>query len=132
MHAYNEWGTDCLARLRGMFAFAIWDARRESPVSGARPVRQEAAVPYSHVGTLLFASEIKALLQFPGVVPRVNHSALGDYFRYRYVPAPDTLFADVHKLMPGSYMSCDAEGTTESRFYLPPDGRLSLSSRCLR
>ena len=77
---------------------------------------------YSHHGTLLFASEIKALLQFPGVVPRVNHAVLWDYFRYRYVPAPATLFADVHKLMPGSWMLCDADGASESRFYVPPDG----------
>jgi asparagine synthase (glutamine-hydrolysing) len=71
---------------------------------------------------LLFASEIKALLQFPGVVPRINHAALWDYFQYRYVPAPATLFAAVHKLMPGSWMLCDADGTSESRYYLPPDG----------
>ena len=122
VHAYEQWGTDCLARLRGMFAFAIWDARRQRLFLARDRFGKKPLFLYSHHGTLLFASEIKALLQFPGVVPRVNHAALWDYFRYRYVPAPATLFADVHKLMPGSWMLCDADGTSESRFYLPPDG----------
>jgi asparagine synthase (glutamine-hydrolysing) len=122
VRAYEQWGTDCLARLRGMFAFAIWDARRERLFLARDRFGKKPLFLYSHHGTLLFASEIKALLQFPGVVPRVNHAALWDYFRYRYVPAPATLFADVRKLMPGSWMLCDAAGTSESRFYLPPDG----------
>jgi asparagine synthase (glutamine-hydrolysing) len=122
VHAYEQWGTDCLARLRGMFAFAIWDARRERLFLARDRFGKKPLFLYSHNGTLLFASEIKALLQFPGVVPRVNHAALWDYFRYRYVPAPATLFTDVRKLMPGSWMLCDAAGTSESRFYLPPDG----------
>src|SRR4029077_5075994 len=86
---------------------------------------------YAQNGLLLFASEIKALLQFPGVAPRVNRAALWDYFRYRYVPGPATLFAGVRKLMPGSWMLCDANGTTESTFYLPPDGaRLEELTPC--
>ena len=122
VHAYEQWGTDCVARLRGMFAFAIWDARRERLFLARDRFGKKPLFLYSRNGTLLFASEIKALLQFPGVVPRVNHAALWDYFRYRYVPAPATLFTDVRKLMPGSWMLCDAAGTSESRFYLPPDG----------
>ena len=122
VHAYEEWGTDCVLRLRGMFAFAIWDARRGRLFLARDRFGKKPLFVHSRNGILLFASEIKALLQFPGLAPRVNHAALWDYFRYRYVPAPATLFADVRKLMPGSWMLCDANGTSESTFYLPPDG----------
>ena len=122
VYAYEHWGTDCVSRLRGMFAFAIWDARRSRLFLARDRFGKKPLFIYARNGLLLFASEIKALLQFPGVVPRVNHAVLWDYFRYRYVPAPATLFADVRKLMPGSWMLCDAGGGTESRYYLPPDG----------
>jgi len=122
VYAYEHWGTDCVSRLRGMFAFAIWDARRSRLFLARDRFGKKPLFIYARNGLLLFASEIKALLQFPGVVPRVNHAVLWDYFRYRYVPAPTTLFADVRKLMPGSWMLCDAGGGTESRYYLPPDG----------
>ncbi len=105
-----------------MFAFAIWDGRRGRLFLARDRVGKKPLFILPQNGTLLFASEIKALLQFPGVVPRVNHEALWDYFRFRYVPAPATLFAEVRKLMPGSWMLCDADGVTESQFYLPPDG----------
>ena len=122
VHAYQEWGPDCVARLRGMFAFAIWDARRSRLFLARDRFGKKPLFIYEHGGVLLFASEIKALLQFPGVAARVNQAALWDYFRYRYVPAPATLFEGVRKLMPGCWLLCDADGTTESRFYLPPDG----------
>ena len=98
VHAYERWGTDCVLRLRGMFAFAIWDGRRGRLFLARDRFGKKPLFILSQNGTLLFASEIKALLQFPGVVPRVNHEALWDYFRYRYVPGPATLFADVRKL----------------------------------
>src|SRR5580658_8664761 len=131
VHAYERWGTDCVSRLRGMFAFAIWDTRLGRLFLARDRFGKKPLFVYSRDGVLLFASEIKSLLQFPGVTPRVNHSALWDYFRYRYVPGPATLFAGVRKLMPGSWMLCDANGTTESRYYLPPDGlRLQAAARC--
>jgi len=131
VHAYEAWGTECVARLRGMFAFAIWDARRGRLFLARDRFGKKPLFVHARNGTLLFASEIKALLQFPGVVPRVNRAVLWDYFRYRYVPAPATLFEGVVKLAPGSWMLCDASGTSESRFYLPPDGaRLEEALDC--
>jgi asparagine synthase (glutamine-hydrolysing) len=122
VHAYQEWGTDCVSRLRGMFAFAIWDARQERLFLARDRFGKKPLFLFSEGGLLLFASEIKALLRFPGVPSRVDHAALWDYFRYRYVPAPATLFAGVRKLAPGSWLLCDAEGMREMRYYLPPDG----------
>jgi asparagine synthase (glutamine-hydrolysing) len=122
VHAYEEWGTDCVTRLRGMFAFAIWDARRARLFLARDRFGKKPLFLYAQDGVLLFASEIKALLQFPGVVARVNHAALPEYLRYRYVPGPATLFADMCKLPPGSWLLCDADGARQSRYYQPPDG----------
>jgi asparagine synthase (glutamine-hydrolysing) len=131
VHAYAEWGTDCVSRLRGMFAFAIWDVRRSRLFLARDRFGKKPLFIYAQNQVLLFASEIKALLQFPGVAPQINPAALWDYFRYRYVPGPATLFAGVRKLMPGSWLLCDASGTVESRFYLPPDGgRLEETIQC--
>ncbi len=131
VHAYTEWGTDCVSRLRGMFAFAIWDVRRGRLFLARDRFGKKPLFIYAQNQVLLFASEIKALLQFPGVAPQINPAALWDYFRYRYVPGPATLFAGVRKLMPGSWLLCDANGTVESRFYLPPDGgRLEETIQC--
>ena len=103
VHAYEHWGVDCAARLRGMFAFAIWDARLQQLFLardrfGKKPLF--LACPGS--GELLFASEIKAILAHRGVSPEVDLLAIRDYFAYRYVPAPATLFRGIRKLMPGS------------------------------
>ena len=122
LHAYQEWGVECLSRLRGMFSFAIWDARCDRLFLARDRFGKKPLFLCELNGALLFASEIKALLEFPGVTARVDHAALADYFRYRYVPAPATMFAGVRKLMPGSYLVCDAAGVRESRYYLPPDG----------
>jgi asparagine synthase (glutamine-hydrolysing) len=123
VHAYEEWGVDCVSRLRGMFAFAIWDARCGRLFLARDRFGKKPLFIHARNGLLLFASEIKALLQFPGVTPRVDQAALSDYFRYRYVPGPATLFAGVRKLSPGSWMLCETNGTTtQSRYYVPPDG----------
>jgi asparagine synthase (glutamine-hydrolysing) len=122
VYAYEEWGADCVTRLRGMFAFAIWDARRNRLFLARDRFGKKPLFVHTRPGVLLFASEIKALLQFPGVAAGVNHAVLGDYLRYRYVPGPETLFAGVRKLMPGSWLMCDADGIGESKYYTPPDG----------
>jgi len=123
VYAYEEWGVECVKRLRGMFAFAIWDARRKRLFLARDRFGKKPLFLHTKPGLLVFASEIKALLQFPGVTARVNHAVLGDYLRYRYVPGPDTLFENVRKLMPGTWLMCDADATCESTYYTPPDGQ---------
>jgi asparagine synthase (glutamine-hydrolysing) len=131
VYAYEEWGTDCVQRLRGMFAFALWDARRNQLFLARDRFGKKPLFIYQRNGTLLFASEIKALLQFPGVTARVNREVLWSYFQYRYVPSPQTLFEGVRKLAAGSWLLCDADGTREHRYYVPPDGEpLQADSAC--
>jgi asparagine synthase (glutamine-hydrolysing) len=121
VHGYEEWGPDCVTRFRGMFTFAIWDANRERLFLARDRYGKKPLFLYEQDGLLLFASEIKAILAFPGVAPRVDRAALWDYFAYRYVPGPATLFAGIRKLMPGSYLVWERGKVTESRYFLPED-----------
>ena len=123
VRAYEEWGPECVTRFRGMFAFAIWDAKRERLLLARDRYGKKPLFVHESDGLLLFGSEIKAILAVPGVPRRVDHEALWDYFAYRYVPAPATLLAGIRKLMPGSYLVCERGRVTETPYFAPDDGR---------
>ncbi|HUI06847.1 MAG TPA: asparagine synthase (glutamine-hydrolyzing) [Verrucomicrobiae bacterium] len=101
LRAYEVWGEECLERLNGMFAFAIWD-EREKVLFAARD--RLGVKPFYYVEMadgVAFASEVKALLQLPGVPREFNAAALPKYLAFLWVPDPDTLFRGVKKLPPG-------------------------------
>jgi asparagine synthase (glutamine-hydrolysing) len=127
VHAYEEWGDDCVNKLRGMFAFAIWDAPRQRLFLARDRFGKKPLFLTSLNGGLLFASEIKSILAFPGVSARVNTTAIWEYFSYRYAPAPATLFDGIYKLMAGSLAIWEKGHFSEHRYYQPPD-RLSLKT----
>lgn len=116
VHGYEQWGMDgCLERLRGMFAFLLWDAPRRE-LFAARDRLGIKPLYYARVnGQWRFASEIKALLACPDVPRTVNADAIGPYLLRQYVPAPATFFAGVHKLLPGHYLKLDVAGATTLR-----------------
>jgi asparagine synthase (glutamine-hydrolysing) len=105
IHLYEEYGVDCLNRLNGMFAFAICDLRGSTPKVclardhfGIKPL-------YYHErgGKLAFASEVKALLEVPGIEARIDMDALHQYLTFLWVPDPATMFEGIHKLEAGHY-----------------------------
>jgi asparagine synthase (glutamine-hydrolysing) len=111
--AYEAWGVGCVDRLRGMFAFAIWDAPGRRLFLARDRVGIKPLV-YSWDGRCLrFASELKAILEDP-TVPRVlDREALRDYFTHLYVPGPRSIFRDIRKLPPASYLICSLDGAGE-------------------
>lgn len=122
VHAYEQWGEDCVARLRGMFAFALWDGRRQRLVLARDRFGKKPLYLCEQGGDLVFGSEIKALLVWPGLRPGVDPGAVWDYLAYRYVPGPATLFAGVHKLMPGCLAVWERGKLTQRRYFRPADG----------
>ena len=101
VHAYEQWGDACVERLRGMFAFAIWDAQRRRLLL-ARDRLGVKPLYWARVGDrLLFGSEIKSLLASGLIVPRARESALPELLGTRYLSGPDTLFEGIYRLMPG-------------------------------
>ena len=101
--AYHQWGTDCLSRLRGMYAFALWDARREQLFLARDRFGKKPLYLWRQGQNMLFGSEIKSLLAHPAVKKELDHHSVLDYLHYRYVPGPNTFFKDIQKLPPGSF-----------------------------
>ncbi len=101
VHSYEEYGTECVSKLRGMFAFAIWDESKAT-LFLARDRVGIKPLYYSLIkGSLLFASEFKALLRDPSVPRDLNLPIVDRFLTYMYVPGPDTLFKSILKLPPG-------------------------------
>lgn len=104
VHGYEEWGPDVLKRLRGMFAFAIWDEREQSLFLARDRLGIKPLHYYWDGKRFAFASEIKALLTLPGLKTDRDHSAVWDYFTYLYVPTPKTAYKFIRKLPPAHYL----------------------------
>jgi len=102
VHAWEEWGEDCVKHLRGMFAFAIWD-RNQQTFFVARDHLGIKPLHYAFLpdGTFVFGSELKSLLSFPELPRVIEPRAVEEYFAYGYVPEPRTIFKDAFKLEPG-------------------------------
>jgi asparagine synthase (glutamine-hydrolysing) len=122
VHAWEEFGERCVDRLRGMFAFAIWDSRQKvlfvaRDRLGIKPL-------YYHQNTkgLAFASEMKSLLVLPEVPRVVDPAAVMEFLRHRYAIAPNTILKDVKKLEPGHTMSVTARGVSIRRYWDVPMG----------
>ncbi len=104
IHAYEQWGLEVLQRLRGMFALGLYDLKQKSLLL-ARDRIGIKPLYYTWIqGKLRFASEIKAILADPQVERRVNHQAMYDYLGFEFVPAPETMFAGIHKLPAGHFL----------------------------
>ena len=121
LRAYQHWGSEVVHHLRGMFAFAIWDAHNERLFLARDRFGEKPLFLYQNGNGLYFASEIKALLRVPGVTVRVNLEAVWDYLAYRYVPGPKTLFTGIRKLLPGTTATWERGKFEESRYWSAPD-----------
>src|SRR5215510_3723328 len=111
IYAYEQWGAGCLARLRGMFAFGIWDQRRRR-LFLARDRVGKKPLFYTQFGdNFLFASELQGLLADKRVPREVDPPAIDAYLSYGYVPAPRAAFKGIYKLPPAHYLTLDLKQT---------------------
>jgi asparagine synthase (glutamine-hydrolysing) len=101
IHAYEEWGEECVHKLRGMFSFCIWDSQRET-VLLVRDRLGEKPLFYAHYnGDFVFSSEMKSILADPRFDRAIDEEAVGAYFTFSYIPAPLTIYRNIKKLPPG-------------------------------
>src|SRR5262245_7971852 len=117
LHAFERWGIECLSRLRGMFAFALWDARSRELWLVRDRVGVKPLYYAVYDGRIAFASEIKALLEDPALPRRVHEEALFHYLSFLTTPGSQTLFDGVRKLQPGTWLRARADGTIAEQRY---------------
>ena len=129
VHAYEEWGDDCVHRFRGMFAFAIWDSHRRRLLLvrdrlGVKPLYWALVPAAGDRGPrLLFASEIKAILESGLIAPRPNVAAVSEVLATRYTAGSETLFTGISKLLPGHRLVYEQGRVQISRYWdVPQDG----------
>jgi asparagine synthase (glutamine-hydrolysing) len=118
VHAYEEFGADCVTRFRGMFAFAIWDAGRRTLFCARDRLGIKPLYYFSNGRVFAFASEIKALLQHPEIRTEFNATLLAEYLTFGYTSGDATLFSGIRKLMPGHTLTLDVNtGRDQIRHY---------------
>ena len=117
LQAWAEDGADCLPRLNGMFAFAIWDAREKRLTLARDPLGIKPLYYANHRGELLFASELRSLLRYPGFKPGLDPASINKYLAFGYIPAPSTAYAGVRKLEPGQVVIWSPAGRRTEYFW---------------
>jgi len=130
LHAYEQYGDECVHHLRGMFAFAIWDRRRQRLFVARDRLGIKPLYYYRNARFLAFASEIKALLEVPGVPREVDAEAFDQFLSQRYVPGPRTMFKGIFRLQPGHTLAVDGTGVHIRQYWdIDYGARTSASPR---
>jgi len=131
VHAYEEYGVDCVQRLHGMFAFALWDSSSRKLFLARDRLGKKPLYYWHGSHGFFFASELKSLLQIPETPRQVDERSLAEYFRYQYIPAPRSILQGVLKLPPAHTLIYDVEQNSLnlSNYWQPefePKLRLSM------
>jgi asparagine synthase (glutamine-hydrolysing) len=117
VHAYEQWGPGCFARLRGMFAIALWDSKQRALLLARDPLGKKPLYVTAQHGLRLFASELKALTALPGLAFTLDAEACRDFALLGYVPTPASIWQEVKKLRPGHYLRLCGEAMEERPFW---------------
>ncbi len=110
VHLYEQYGEECVRHLRGMFAFAIWDRSRRRLFMARDRLGIKPLYYYYDGKILLFGSEIKAILAYPGIKPEFNRQTLAEYLAFGYITGPESMYGGVRKLLPGHILMLDEHG----------------------
>jgi asparagine synthase (glutamine-hydrolysing) len=117
VHLYEDLGEDCVKKLRGMFSFALWDTL-EKRLFLARDRFGIKPLYYARAGeTLIFGSEVKALLKHPAVKAELNTAALPHYLTFQYFPDPETSFDQIYRLRPAHHLTLDHRGMRIQKYW---------------
>jgi asparagine synthase (glutamine-hydrolysing) len=105
LHTYEQYGPDCVRHFRGMFAFAVWDERRQILFLARDRVGKKPLFYARTPNQFVFASELQALVLHPDISREPDPAAIDDYLTYGYIPAPRTVYRSVHKLPPAHFLT---------------------------
>ncbi|MEE9168065.1 MAG: asparagine synthase (glutamine-hydrolyzing) [Candidatus Neomarinimicrobiota bacterium] len=117
VYAYEEYGPDCVHKFRGMFAFALWDERQQRLMLARDRLGKKPLVYALTDRQLIFASELRAILQHPAIERVPDYEAIHHYLTFWSIPAPWTAFRGVRKLPPANYLLYDASGCVLNQYW---------------
>ena len=126
--AYQEWGTDCVKKFHGMWAFCIWDSTQNTLFLSRDRVGVKPLYWYFHNGLFIFGSELKSLMAHPHFEKSIHPEALSYYLQYGYISPPHCIFKNTHKLNPGHHLFLDFNQTiTITPYWKPTDTSKTFS-----
>lgn len=117
IHCFEEYGNNCFNKLKGMFAFAIYDIKKGKVTIARDRSGEKPLYYYKKSDIILFASELKSILASNISKYKINKTAFNQYLQLTYIPAPLTIFEDIYKLLPGHYMEIDKLGNIHIEKY---------------
>jgi asparagine synthase (glutamine-hydrolysing) len=123
LKGYLQWGIDCLEKFVGMFALGLWDQEKRWLILARDRMGIKPLYYYYRNGTLLFASELKALMAFRAFSKEIDTDSIPLFLHYQYVPAPKTVFKDGYKLLPGNFLIYDGQNLRTHTYWAPPAWR---------
>ncbi len=117
--AYQKWGTKCVEYFNGMFAFVIYDKEKKTLFFARDRMGQKPLYYWKMKGQIVFASELKAIMEFPGFEKKINTNVLSSYFTNLYIAAPNTIFENVYKLEAGTCLlySINEQSLTTEKYW---------------
>jgi asparagine synthase (glutamine-hydrolysing) len=128
VHLYEELGAECFAQLRGMFSIALWDGRRKQLLLARDRIGKKPLFYYHTGSTVIFGSELKAILSAGAEDGGLDTTALADYFTFLYIPAPKTIYRNIKKVRAAHYMVFSESGVREQQYWDLPFGHIEQKS----
>lgn len=126
-HLYEEYGSDFISKLNGMFGLAVWDERKRRLILARDRMGQKPLYYTKQNGVLLFASELKAILKYPGIKKEIDPVSLSKYLAYEYIPAPRSIIKGINKLEPGHMLIWQNQDISLKQYWdIPTDRILSI------
>jgi len=129
LHLYEEYGEECLNKVNGMFAFAIWDEHQQALVAAVDRFGKKPLYYAALHDRLVLASEMKSLLVFPWIGRKIDPLAVDRYLTFRYVPAPLTIIASIRKLEPATMLTWKQGKFTVKRYWEVRPNRRSIYTK---
>jgi asparagine synthase (glutamine-hydrolysing) len=108
IHAYEEWGNEMIGKLEGMFAFGLWDEKKRKLLIARDKFGIKPLYFFCDNNQFIFASEIKAIIENRNIKREIDFASLSEYFYYRYIPSPKTIFKNISKLEPAHFLEIDS------------------------
>ncbi len=117
VHAYEEWNTELFNKLKGMFSIGIWDEKSKKLILARDRFGIKPLYYFADKDKFIFASEIKGIIKNCKVPRNINYSSFCNYFTYRYIPSPETIWENIYKLPPAHFLTFENDTISTTKYW---------------